>query len=54
MESKQISKETNGEQVISDKRVLVNREGDDKSEDSDVCMRTRYGRIIRMSDRLAY
>ena len=53
-DSKQINKEMNSEQVISDNRVLVNRDGDDKSKDSDDCMRTRYGRIIRKPDRLAY
>ena len=41
-------------QVISDKRVPVNRGGEDKSKDSDSCIRTRYGRIIRKPDRLTY
>ena len=54
MDSKQINKEVNSEQVISDKRVLVNRDSDDKSKDSDGCMKARYGRKIRKPDRLAY
>ena len=51
MDSNQINKEANSEQVISDKRVMVNIYSDDKSKDSDYCIRTRFGRIIRKPDR---
>ena len=54
MHSKQINKEAYSQQVISDKRVLVNRDSDDKSKDNDSCIRTRYGRVLRKPDRLAY
>ena len=54
MDSKQMNKEANTEQVSIDKRVMVNKNGDDKSMDSDVCIRTRCGGIIRKPDRLAY
>ena len=54
MDSMQINKEVNSKQVISDKRVPVNRDSDDKSKGSDSCIRTRYGRIIRKPNRLAY
>ena len=54
MDSYQINKEANSEQVISDKRVMVNRDSDDKSMDSDGCIRVKFGRVIRNPDRLAY
>ena len=54
MGSNQINKEVNSEQVISDKRVMVNRDGGDKSKDSDGCIRMRFGIIIKKPDRLAY
>ena len=44
----------NKEQAIGDKRVLLNRDGENKNKDSDRCIKTRYGRIIRKPDRLAY
>ena len=53
-DSMQINREVNNAQVISDKRVLVNRDKEDKTKDSDSCIRTRYGRTIRKSDRLVY
>ena len=53
-DSNQINKEMNSEQVISDKRVLVNRDGEDKSKNNDGCIIMRFGRIIRKPDRLAY
>ena len=53
-DSSQINKEVNSEQVFSDKRVMVKRDSDDKSKDSDSCIRKRFGRIIRKPDRLAY
>ena len=40
--------------MLSEKRVLVNRDSDDKSKDSDGCLRMRFGRIIRKPNRLAY
>ena len=46
------NKEVNNKQVISNKGVPVNRD-EDKSNESDGCIRTRYGRIIRKPDRLA-
>ena len=49
-----INREVNKEQEISDKRVLLNRDSEDKSKDSDGFIRTRYGRIMRKPDRLAY
>ena len=54
MDSNQINKAAKSEQVINDKIVMVNRDGDDKSKDSDGCTRMRFGRIIRKPDRLAY
>ena len=54
MDSRQINREANNEQMISDKRVLVNIDSDEKTMESDGCIRTRYGRIIRKPDRLAY
>ena len=53
MDSKQINKEVNSVQVISEKGVLVNR-ASDKSRNSDDCKRTRYGRVMRKPYRLAY
>ena len=44
----------NKEQLIGDKRVPLNRDGEDKSKDSDGYIRTRYGRKIRKPDRLAF
>ena len=41
----QINREVNKEQTISDKRVPLNRDGKDKSKDSDRYIRTRYGWI---------
>ena len=49
-----INREVNKEQAISDKRVPLNTESKDKSKDSDSYIRTRFGRIIRKPDRLAY
>ena len=49
--SKQINSE---KRVISEKRVLVSRDGDHKSKDVDGYLRMRYGRIIRKPDKLAY
>ena len=40
--------------VISEKRVPANKDGDDKSKVSDCCLRTRFGRMLRKPDRLAY
>ena len=53
-DSNKINKEANSEHVISDKRVMVNRDNDDNSKDSECCIRTRFGRIIRKPDRCAY
>ena len=50
----QINREMNNEQVIGDNRVPLNRDAEDKSKDSDGCIRTRYSRMIRKPDRLAY
>ena len=46
MGSNQINKEANSQHVLSDKRVMVKRDCDDKSKDSDSCIRMRFGRII--------
>ena len=53
MDSRQINREMN-ELVISDKRVLGNKDGDDKTKESNGCIRNRYGRIIRKPDRPPY
>ena len=42
MDSNQINKEVNSEQVISDKIVMANRDGDDKRKGSDGCIRIRF------------
>ena len=39
-DSKQVNKEVNNEQVISDEVVPVNRDGEDKSKESDDCIKT--------------
>ena len=43
MDSTQINREANNEQVISNKRVLIKGNSDDKTTESDGCIRTRYG-----------
>ena len=44
--------EVNNKQVISDNRIPVKRDGDDKFRESDGCIRTRYDRILRKPDKL--
>ena len=47
----QINREVNKEKMIGDKWVPFNRDSKDNSKDSDSCIRTRYGRVIRKPDR---
>ena len=50
----QINREVSKEQVISDKRVPLNRDSEKKSKESDSQVRTRYGRIRRKPYMFAY
>ena len=54
MDSRQINREANNEQVISDKRVPGKRGNDDKTKKMDGYIRTRYDGIIRKPDRPGY
>ena len=60
LENNQMDKEANSDQInsakreISEKEILVHRDDDHKSKDSNSYLRMRSGTIIRKTDRLAY